>query len=120
MLEKKNFSLSYDEKLHSQKDFNKVFKKGKKLENKFIKILAYKNPDKIKCRMALITSRKVAKAVKRNATKRKVREIFRTNKHSLSQGSDLIFILKPKTASANYNDLQNAILDLLKSAEIYQ
>lgn len=115
-----DFSFSYDERLHFQKDFNKVFKNGKKLENKAIKIMAYKRDDGQIRRLGLVTPRKVGTAVIRNRTKRRLREIFRTNKHSLETGLDLIFISRPETASLDYNSLKKVILGLLESAGFYK
>ncbi len=114
------FSFSYNERLHSQRDFNKVFKNGKKLENKAIKIMAYKRDDGQIRRLGLITPKKVGTAVVRNRTKRRLREIFRTNKHSLETGLDLLFISKPETASLDYNSLKKEILRLLESAGFYK
>lgn len=120
MQKKENYSFKYCEKLHLQKDFNKVFKYGLKLENKAIKILAYQRKGGHLRRLGLITPRKVGSAVIRNRTKRRLREIFRTNKHFLKPGLDLIFISKPETASLDYARLKTAILDLLASAGFYK
>ena len=114
----KQFSFSYRERLHLQKDFKKVFRFGRRLESKEIKILAYVNKGQHIRRLGLVTSRKVGTAVIRNRTKRKLREIFRTNKHSLEPGLDLIFILKPETASQDYGSLKKVILNLLESAKL--
>ncbi len=112
----KSRSFSYRERLHLQKDYNKVFKKGRKLDNKAVKILAYKNEGQQIRRLGLVTPRKVGTAVIRNRTKRRLREIFRTNKHSLEPGLDLIFISKPETASLDYGSLKKIILNSLESA----
>ncbi|MDR3112639.1 MAG: ribonuclease P protein component [Elusimicrobiota bacterium] len=120
ILSKKNFSLSYHERIHLQKDFNKVFKKGIRLENSSIKILAFKRNDGSNLkRLGLITSRKVGKAVLRNRTKRRIREIFRTNKCFLKNSLDLIFILKNQTAKLKFRDLKKSVLTLLKNAKLY-
>ncbi|MCL2484630.1 MAG: ribonuclease P protein component [Endomicrobia bacterium] len=116
----KQFSFSYREKLHLQKDFKKVFKLGRRLEDKKIKILAYKNDGLYLKRLGLVTSRKVGTAVERNRTKRRLREIFRTHKHLLEPGLDLIFISKPQTASSDYSDLKKTVLELLESAGFYK
>ncbi|MCL2335434.1 MAG: ribonuclease P protein component [Endomicrobia bacterium] len=113
----KQFSFSYNERLHLQSDFNKVFKNGKKLEHRALRILVYRRKDNGHLRrLGLVTSRKVGTAAVRNRTKRRLREIFRTNKHSLETGLDIIFILKPETASQDYNSLKKIILGLLESA----
>ncbi|MDR1522881.1 MAG: ribonuclease P protein component [Endomicrobium sp.] len=115
----KLFSFTYLERLHIQSDFNEVFKNGLKLENKKIKILAYKRNDgKSLRRLGLVTSRKIGTAVVRNRTKRRLREIFRTNKHLLEPSLDLIFISKRETTLLNYNDLKNAVLGLLTKAKL--
>ena len=114
----KQFSFSYREKLHLQKDFKKVFKFGRRLENGKIKILAYKNGGLYLRRLGLVTSGKVGIAADRNRTKRRLREIFRTHKHLLEPGLDLIFISKPATASLDYSALKKTVLGLLESAEL--
>jgi ribonuclease P protein component len=116
---KKKFSFTYFERLHIQSDFTKVFKKGVKLENKSIKILAYIRKDGLEVRrLGLITPKRVGIAVVRNRTKRRLREIFRTNKHLLEPGLDLIFISKPETALLNYKKLESVIFVLLKNAKL--
>jgi ribonuclease P protein component len=115
----KNFAFTYIERLHAQKDFNKIFKNGLKLENEKIKILAYKRNDGTNCRLGLVTPKKVGSAVARNRTKRRLREIFRTNKYLLEPTLDLIFISKPETALLDYNNLKKVVLSLLKSAKLY-
>jgi ribonuclease P protein component len=116
----KKFSFSYAQRLHLQKDFNKVFKKGLKFDSKALKILAYINEGQQIRRLGLVTPKKVGTAVIRNRTKRRLREIFRTNKHSLQPGLDLIFISKQETASLDYGSLKKIILDSLESAGLYR
>ncbi|MDR1122702.1 MAG: ribonuclease P protein component [Endomicrobium sp.] len=117
---KKKFSFAYFERLHIQRDFNKVFKSGLRLESKAIRILAYIRKDRQDVRrLGLITSKKVGTAVIRNRTKRMAREIFRINKHLLEPSLDLIFILKPETIVLDYKKLEKIILVLLKNAKLY-
>ncbi len=116
----KKLSFTYFEQLHIQKDFNKVFKNGLRLENKNIKILVYRRNDgHIIRRLGLVTAKRVGASVLRNRTKRRLREVFRTNKHFLESGLDLIFISRSRTALLDYNSLKKNILSLLKSAELY-
>jgi ribonuclease P protein component len=118
--EGKRFSFTYFEQLHIQKDFNKVFKNGLRLENKSIKILAYRRNDgQIMRRLGFVTAKRVGASVVRNRTKRRLREVFRTNKHLLEPGLDLVFIPRSGTALLDYSSLKKIILNLLKSAELY-
>jgi ribonuclease P protein component len=113
-----NFKFSYREKLHADKDFKTVLKRGRRFDGSAVKVIVHQNSLCIN-RLGLITSRKVGTAVKRNLAKRRLREIFRLNKHRISAGTDIIFILKPQTARLNFDDLQNAVLTLLKKAHAY-
>ena len=120
LISSKGFSFCYQEKLHKQKDFNKVIKNGKKVANNFVNIFILKRNDEDSIRrIGLITSRKVGNAVERNLAKRRLREIFRTNKHKLTPGLDIIFILKPEIRLTGYSELKKTILDCLKKVNCY-
>jgi ribonuclease P protein component len=113
--------LGYHQKLHTQADFNRVFRRGIRLENSTIKIIAFldrQSPQRPP-RLALITSRKVGGAVERNRTKRRIREIFRVNQHSIYCGWDILFILKKKSVKADFNLLQKSIFELFKKGRIF-
>lgn len=116
----KGFSFCYLERLHTSADFNRVFKSGKKLKTVFVNIYVLNRNDNDEIRrLGLITSKKVGNAVCRNTAKRRLREIFRTNKHRLTPGLDIIFILKPQINSIGYSELKTTVLDCLKSAKFY-
>ena len=120
LISSKGFSFCYQEKLHKQKDFNKVIKNGKKVTINFVNIFILKRNDEDSIRrIGLITSRKVGNAVERNLAKRRLREIFRTNKHKLTPGLDIIFILKPEIRLTGYSELKKTILDCLKKVNCY-
>jgi ribonuclease P protein component len=88
-----------------------------KLENKSIKILVYKRNDELTTiRLGLVTPRRVGKAVVRNRTKRRLREIFRLNRHFLKPGLDLVFVSKVVTALLDYSSLKRNVLGLLKDS----
>jgi ribonuclease P protein component len=119
MTDGKKLSYSYHQKLHKQADFSRVFKRSVKLENKVIKILVLKLEENRPCRLGLITSRRIGGAVVRNRTKRRLREIFRTNQHFFSNGLDMVFILKQKTTQVPFSQLKKAVLDCLKAGGFY-
>jgi ribonuclease P protein component len=120
LISSKGFSFCYLERLHTSADFNNVLKNGKKLKTVFVNVYVLKRKDNNKIRrLGLITSRKIGKAVIRNTAKRRLREIFRTNKHKLTPGLDIIFILKPQITSIGYSKLKSAVLDCLESAKFY-
>lgn len=60
----------------------------------------------------MVVSKKLGTAVVRNRTKRRLREILR--QIALKPGKDIIFIARSSAATANFGDLQQAALGLLK------
>ncbi len=117
MIENKDlkYTFRYSERLHLQKDFDRIFKSGRKAVHPaiFVYLLARKDGSK-KCRLGLITSGKLGLAVKRNTLKRRQREIFRLNKHNLKTGIDLLFIPKKAAIDMDYHKLEEIIISLLK------
>ena len=68
-------------------------------------------------RLGLVTSSKVGIAVKRNLIKRRLREIFRLNKHKIKPGTDIVFILRKGADKFDFHRLEEAILALLGRAD---
>jgi ribonuclease P protein component len=106
--------------LHLERDYKKVLKNGKKIVTDFVNIFVLNRKDNNEIRrLGLITSKKVGNATERNRAKRRLREIFRTNKHKLTPGLDIIFILKPEIKLTGYGKIKETVLDCLKSAKFY-
>ncbi|MFN3967233.1 MAG: ribonuclease P protein component [Endomicrobiia bacterium] len=90
---KKKFGFSKSERLHKTKEFIEVYKKGKAYQSDHLLlfVLARGQIQGIPgVRIGIVVSRKVGKAVKRNKIKRRLREIFRLNKHLLKPGFDIV------------------------------
>lgn len=115
------FSFCYQERLHKQSDFNKTIKNGKKVTSKFVNIFVYNRFDEDTIRrLGLVTSKKVGNATQRNLAKRRLREIFRTNKHKLTSGLDIVFILKPEITLTGYSKLKSTVIDCFKKINCYK
>ncbi|OGS03873.1 MAG: ribonuclease P protein component [Elusimicrobia bacterium RIFOXYB12_FULL_50_12] len=114
---KLRYTFSFLEKIHSQKDFEQALKKGRRLAHPAILIYAYGNPANRQARrLALITSRKVGIAADRNRVKRRLREIFRLNKHFIKPGTDLLFVPKSGAVGMSYKELEAVVLSLITKA----
>lgn len=66
-------------------------------------------------RLCVIASRRVGNAVRRNAIRRRLREIFRRNQHDLAQGVDIVCVVSPR-ANVVYSDLENTFRSLTERA----
>ncbi len=107
----KRESLSKEERLRYRKDFERVYRVGKRIYLPYITVILAPNSLGLR-RIGLSVSRKFGKAVKRNRAKRILREIFRRHKFVFPEGHDVIFI--PKRDILSYS--QNKILKDLKEA----
>ncbi len=106
----KKEGLSKKERLTLNRDFERIFKEGKKIWiDKYLLIIYTPNSLGYR-RIGLIVSSKIGKACERNKVKRLLREIFRRNKELFPESSDLIFIPHPNIKKVDYWKL----LEILK------
>jgi ribonuclease P protein component len=111
-------TLKYNEKLHAQKDFERVFRFGKKIAHAAILVYIYQHLGDIQPRrIGLVTSRKLGIAINRNRLKRRLREIFRTNKNLFPGLADIIFVPRPAVMKLNYKQLKTLILSLVSKTK---
>lgn len=86
--------LKKENRLNKEKDFKKVFKKGKYLEGDFL-LFRYLENSLNNSRFGIIISNKtLKKAVKRNLIKRRIREVIRDNLSMLENHFDMVIIVK--------------------------
>lgn len=105
-------------RLKSDKDFKNVFKSGKMLENRFLRVKFLKNQRNYS-RFGFITSAKVLKkATIRNFLKRRLRAASRFLIKDLKPGFDIVIWPKKISASLNYKDLEIYLRELINSLAI--
>jgi len=92
-----------------------VYNKGRSWTSALVVMKALPN-DLTFSRYGLSVSKRIGKAVTRNRVKRVLREILRTK--SLEPGWDIMFIVRPLAAKANYADMEKSIGDLLSRAQL--
>jgi len=101
----KKEGLSKKERLVLNRDFERVFREGKKLWlDKFLLIIYAPNQLGYR-RLGLVVSSKIGKACVRNRVKRLIREVFRKNKELFPESADLIIIPHPNVKNLNYWEL---------------
>ncbi|PLX70898.1 MAG: ribonuclease P protein component [Denitrovibrio sp.] len=107
--------LKKNEKLTKTKEFEQVFRQGRKKIGKFV-ALHYIYNGKDLNRVGVTVSKRVdKKAVTRNRLKRIFRDIYRTSKMAFPVGHDFVLRALPKSANAQYGELRYEILSLAKS-----
>lgn len=108
----KKFSFFKKNRLSNNCDFENVLKNGKHLKCKFFTLKILKNNLEYP-RLGIRINKKISNAVKRNKTKRMIREIFRMNKNEFNENIDIVLIPYSNILSANFDTLNKEFLKLL-------
>ncbi|RKX59713.1 MAG: ribonuclease P protein component [Thermodesulfobacteriota bacterium] len=101
----KEEGFSKKERLTKNKEFERVFKQGKKIWiNSLLLIIYVKNNLPFR-RLGIVVSKKIKKATQRNRVKRLIRELFRRNKDLFPPNCDMVIIPHPNLVNLSYNEL---------------
>ncbi|MGM0518675.1 MAG: ribonuclease P protein component [Campylobacterota bacterium] len=106
--------LSKKYRLNSQRDFNKLYKSGKKWHTG--SFVAFFSLDE-KFKIAFVTSKKVGNAVLRNKARRRARALFKTYENRVKTGK-YIFVIKKEIHQKDYKDLKRDFDFALKRLEL--
>lgn len=102
--------------LKSNLIFSKLYKKGRCLKSPTV--VMYYLPNGLDyCRMGITVSKKIGKAVRRNRSKRLIRESYRSFKNFAS-GYDIVFVARTKTPEVGFFEVKNDMGRLLEKGKI--
>lgn len=105
-------------RLRLKKDFDRIFKKGKFVGQRFF-TLGYIANDLEFSRFAVVVPKKVSKkAVTRNLIKRRAVEIIRLNRSKVKSGFDLAFLAKTEVKDKKYKEIKEDLGELLGRARL--
>ncbi len=99
--------------LKKNREFKKVFSKGKSIVEKLLVVYFYKN-ESLYNRIGIVVNKKVGNAVVRNRVKRVIKECYRSYGINLKKGFDIVIVARVRASDASYSDINNAIKRLLK------
>jgi len=108
-----NESITPKERIRKKRDFLLIYKNGNRYRDRYFTVVFLSNDLKYS-RLAVVVSKKVGNAVKRNKIKRRIKALFRRNKDLLKDSKDLIFIVKPNIVKASWEILRK---DYIKAIE---
>ncbi len=101
--------LSKTNRLLSDKDFQKIWKRGQSFYTKNLGFKILGNKLSVS-RIGIVVGNKVSPlATKRNEIKRRLRAIFRTKMKSLVPGFDLVVLVLPAALGKNFEDLEKEV-----------
>ena len=106
-----------NQRITDKKDFDLIFKKGRKAYSPFFGVRTIPNNLDIQ-RFAVLVSKKVSKkAVKRNRIKRVIREAIKTNASLFPENTDTVLYVTPKALNITLDTAQKEVLKIAKSLE---
>lgn len=107
-------------RLRRSDDIVRVRQQGRRWSHGFVILFVNAQPQGSSSvsRFAFAAGRHVGKATVRNRAKRRLREIVRHHLDHIAPGYDCLFVARQPIVSADYAELEQAVLQLLKRAGI--
>ena len=103
--------MQFSESLKKNKDFQKIYKKGKSYANKYLVMYVLKN-DLEKNRIGISVSKKVGNSVIRHHLTRLIRESYRLHEDVFDSGLDIVIIARNSAREIGFHEVESALLHL--------
>ncbi len=106
-------SMKYSVSLKKNKDFKRLYYKGKSFASSVVVVYVMKNKSN-QNKIGITVSKKLGNAVKRNRVKRRLREAYRLIEESLKPGYNIVIVARSKSAFVKFEILKKSLLELLE------
>ncbi len=103
--------MKYSESLKKNKDFQKVYRKGKSYANRYLVMYVLENHMN-KNRLGISVSKKVGNSIVRHRLARLIRESYRLQEDRYRCGIDIVVIARIGAKEKTYKDIDGAMLHL--------
>ena len=100
------------------RDFRRIYAKGKSYVSPLVVTYVLKNRGNT-LRVGITTSKKTGNAVKRNRSRRIIREAVRQLVPGIRTGYDLVFVARARTPFVKSTDIFSVLAKHLKEAGVY-
>lgn len=98
--------------IKSSEEFTEIINKGKSVKSKYYSI--YYRQNNASNRYGITIPKKLGVAVRRNKTKRRVKNIIDNNKNAMQNGYDYVIIVKKGILDLTFFDMEEELLSLIK------
>jgi len=105
--------MLYSEILKKNDDFKLVYTNGRSKANRYLVMYVLKN-DSSGNRIGISVSKKVGNSVIRHRFKRLVKESYRLHEAVFNSGLDIVVVARKEAASADFHEIESALLHLGK------
>lgn len=104
-------------RLTKTKDFQRVRRDGQSYAHPLLVLIHLVN-DSESSRFGIIAGKSIGNAVKRNKVKRRIRSILSDQIPEIKDHQDMIFIARKRSADATFDQLKQAVYELIKRASL--
>ncbi len=105
--------------LKKNHEFRRLYQKGASAVGSGMVIYCRKN--KLgRNRLGITVSVKLGHAVVRNRARRRLREVYRLNRHRMKEGYDLILVARGRTTTAAWKELNDTFLRLCRKLDLLE
>jgi len=105
------FRMRYTTSLTKNYEFKRLYNKGRNAASKCAVIYCAKNGSTDN-KLGITVSTKLGGAVQRNRIRRRLKEIYRLNEHSLRTGYNIVLVARMRSRYAGWNELETSVLSL--------
>jgi len=114
--------LAFKYRFHGHGSLRYVYSNGQAVRSRLVTLKYSRHPKRKSPRVAVVVSKKVYKgAVGRNRIRRRIYEIIRQELPLFHHNQDVVLIVfSSEVLTIPHEELQEAILQLLRSADVYQ
>lgn len=106
-------------RITTKKEFDLVYKKGKKYHTPYFIVLTIPNNNEV-ARFGFVASKKVGKAVKRNLAKRRLRALIFEELPRLKSDFDAVVVIFNTAPDAPFEDLKIKVQEALNKQGLYK
>ena len=101
--------MKFSDSLKSNRDFKKVYNKGKSYANKYLVMYVLENWTH-ENRLGISVSKKVGNSVVRHRITRLIRESYRLHEDMFNSGLDIVVVARANAKDVKYAQIESALL----------
>ncbi|MDR2570242.1 MAG: ribonuclease P protein component [Oscillospiraceae bacterium] len=94
-------------------EFKRLYNKGKSAVSKYTAVYTMRSGGDGN-RLGITVSAKLGGAVQRNRIRRRLKEIYRLNEHTLRTGYSIVIVARQSCKDAKWSELESSVLTIFK------
>jgi len=110
-------NMRYTKSLTKNYEFRKLYNKGKTAASKYVAVYCMRNY-KDDNMLGITVSTKLGGAVQRNRIRRRLKEIYRLNEHTLHRGHNIVIVARHRSRFAKWSELESSVLYLFNKLKL--